>query len=158
MKRSVREIVYFFLVFLLFFLAVKLTQFWVEKSDMPCDIAYIIVGLVYTLIMVALFFLAKLQTKEGFWDVSEAAMCKGGPFFWQGDSHTSKRCKELASTPEGRVAISGYNCPIGYTGQPTLPFQYTPLSDDKWENERCEDIPNCPLVDVGMCSLEKQIP
>jgi hypothetical protein len=157
-KRSVREIIYFILIFLIFFLAVKLAQFWLEKSNMNFDMAYLIVGLLYTLVMVALFFLAKLQTKEGFWDVSDAAKCKGGPYFWQGDSQTSQMCREMAKTPEGKVAISGYNCPSGYVGQPGLPFYYSPLSDDNWKNERCEDMPDCPDVDVGLCSLQKQIP
>jgi hypothetical protein len=157
-KRSVREVIYFVLIFLVFFLSVKLAQFWIEKSSMNSDMAYMIVGVVYTLVIIALFFLAKLQSNEGFWDVSDAAKCKGGAYFWQGDSPTSKMCRELASTPEGMVAISGYNCPSGYVGQPGLPFYYSPLSDDNWKNERCENIPDCPLVDEGMCSLQKQIP
>lgn len=157
-KKSIREIIYFTLIFLVFFLAVKLAQFWIEKSSMNSDMAYIIVGLVYTLIIVSLFFLAKLQTNEGFWDITDAARCKGGPYFWQGDSVTSQMCEKMAETPEGRVAISGYNCPSGYVGQPGLPFYYSPLSNDKWQNERCEDGPECPEVDVGLCSLQKQIP
>ena len=157
-KRSVREVIYFILIFLVFFLAVKLAQFWIEKSAMNSDVAYIIVGLLYTLVMTALFFLAKLQTKEGFWDVSDPAKCKGGPYFWQGDSQTSQMCREMSKTLEGRVAMSGYNCPSGYVGQPGLPFYYSPLSNDHWQNESCEDRPVCPDVDVGMCSLQKQIP
>lgn len=157
-KRSTREVIFFALIFLVFFLAVKVGQFWIEKFNMNTDMSYIIVGLVYTLIMVALFFLAKLQSKEGFWDVTDAAKCKGGSYFWQGDSETSQMCRELASTHEGKVAISGYNCPTGFVGQPGLPFYYSPLSDDNWKNERCENIPDCPYKDVGMCSLEKQIP
>jgi len=157
-KRSTRELIYFTLIFLVFFLAVKLGQFWIEKSNMNNEIAYIIIGLVYTLVMVALFFLAKLQNKEDFWDVSDAAKCKGGAYFWQGDSENSQMCRAMAATPEGKIAISGYNCPSGYVGQPGLPFYYSPISDDNWENERCMDMPDCPLVDTGMCSLEKQIP
>ena len=107
--------------------------------------------------MIALFFLAKLQSnEEGFWDVTDSAKCKGGPYFWQGDSKTSKMCREMASTPEGRIAISGYNCPIGFVGQPGLPFYYSPLSDDNWQNERCKDVKE-HQVDFGMCSFEKQI-
>ena len=157
-KRSVREVIYFTLIFLVFFLAVKLGQFWLEKTGMNNDAVCIIVGIVYTLIMIVIFYLAKLQTKEDFWDVSDPARCKGGPYFWQGDSETSKMCSEMAQTPEGRVSISGYNCPVGYVGQPGLPFYYSPLSGDNWQNERCEDIGNCPNVDVGLCSREKQSP
>lgn len=158
MKRSTREIIYFVLLFLIFFLSLKLLEFWNTKIEINKDVSYILVGIIYTLVMVGLFYLAKMQTNEPFWDVSDAAKCKGGPYFWQGDSENSKMCRELASTPEGMVAISGYNCPVGYVGQPGLPFYYSPLSDDNWKNERCEDRPDCPLEDVGMCSLQKQIP
>ena len=157
-KKSVRETIYFVLIFLIFFLAIKLAHFWVSKTGINSDIAYILVGIVFTLVTVALFFLAKLQTKEGFWDVSDPAKCKGGAYFWQGDSETSRMCRALAKTPAGKIAMSGYNCPTGYSGQPGLPFFYSPLSNDHWQNERCDDEPECPLVDTGMCSMQKQIP
>ena len=170
-KKTTREIIYFILVFLLFFLLSKVSEFWINKTQLKSDIVFLIVGAVYTLIIVAIFFLAKLQSTEGyypigsacnaknaFWDVSDAAKCKGGPFFWQGDSETAKMCRAMAQTPEGMVALSGYNCPTGYVGQPGLPFFYSPLSDDNWQNERCENLPNCPLVNTGLRSLEKQIP
>lgn len=157
MKRTLREAVFFVLVFLLFFLATKLSGYWMHKTHMSSDLSFIATGALYTLCLVAIYYLAKLQTeKEGFWDVSSAALCKGGPYMWQGDSPEAKMCREMASTPEGRVAISGYNCPTGYIGSPGLPFIYTPLSNDSWQSERCEDLPNCDKVNVGLCSLEKQ--
>ena len=158
MKRSAREVIFFILIFLLFFLAVKLAHFWEEKMKIGNDMALIIVGVIYTLVVVSIFYLAKLQTNEGVWDVSDYAKCKGGPFFWQGDSEIADMCRQLAETPEGKIGISGYNCPTGYVGQPGLPFYYSPLSDDNWQNERCQNRPTCKGVDVGMCSLEKQLP
>jgi|LauGreDrversion4_2_1035121.scaffolds.fasta_scaffold458999_2 hypothetical protein len=157
MKKSTRETLFFIIVFLLFYLAVKLQHYWLHKTQMNKDVATFIVGGLFTLCLVSIFFLANLQTKEDFWDVSDYAKCKGGAYFWQGDSPTSKMCRELAETPEGRIGISSYNCPTGYVGQPGLPFYYSPLSGDKWTNERCENIPNCKGVDVGLCSLEKQV-
>ncbi len=158
MNQKKREVIYFLLLFLLFFLAVKLVNFWKNNMELNIDIIIIIVGLIYVSITVGIFFLAKLQTNENFWDVNQYAKCKGGPYFWQGDSENSKRCRELASTPEGRIGLSGYNCPTGYVGQPGLPFYYTPLSDDSWNNERCEDLSTCKGNDVGQCSFTKQYP
>ena len=155
MKKSVREFVFFLLVFLLFYLVAKLKSTW---KHMDPEITVIVSGLLYTVLIIAVFFLARLHsTTEGFWDVSDYAKCKGGAYFWQGDSENSKMCRDLASTPEGRIGISSYNCPTGYVGQPGLPFYYSPLSDDNWTNERCQDRPTCPGVDVGLCSLEKQV-
>jgi hypothetical protein len=158
-KRSTREIIFFIIAFLLFFLAVRLGQFWIEKGQgMNSDIVYIIIGLVYTLSLLAIHFLAKLKcsSSEGFWDVSPFAKCKGTEYMWQGDSDESKMCRELASTSEGRCGISSYNCPKGYSGQPMLPFYYTPISDDSWTNERCDNASTCPCKDTGLCSMEAQ--
>jgi hypothetical protein len=156
-KKSLREMIFFMLVFLLFFLACKLSQFWEKNTSMNGDIVLIIVGVLYTLCIVSVFFISKIEDKEGFWDITPPATCAGGPYFWQGDNENSRMCRELSSTPEGMIAISGYNCPTGLVGRPGLPFYYTPLSNDEWQNERCADLPDCKGVDVGMCSMEKQV-
>lgn len=156
-KKSTRELIFFVLIFLLFFLLVKLSKYWENKTGMREDLSLILGGLVFTLLIVSIFFIAKLQPKENFWDITPPATCAGGPYFWQGNDENSKMCRKLASTPEGMIAISSYNCPTGYVGRPGLPFYYSPLSDDNWQNERCEDRPTCKGVDVGMCSMEKQV-
>jgi len=159
MNKKLREIIYFALIFLLFFLTVKLSLYWRDNTNLNMDVILILTGLLYMGVMIGIFFLAKLQNNsENFWDVSDYAKCKGGSFFWQGDSETSKMCRELNSTPEGRIGISGYNCPTGYVGQPGLPFYYTPISDDSWNNQRCEEVESCKGVDVGECSFTKQKP
>lgn len=152
-----RETVFFMLAFFLFFLTVKMARYWIEHKGVQTNFAYIVCGLTYTLIVVSLYYLANLQnTHEGFWDVTPASQCKGGPYMWQGDSEQARYCRDLAKTPEGRVEISGYNCPSSYVGSPGLPFYYSSLSDDNWRNTRCEDLPSCEHIDVGLCSLEKQ--
>jgi hypothetical protein len=159
MKKSTREVMYFALVLALFFLAAKSAHYLNKVYKVDKNLVYISVSVIYTGMVVFCFFLAGLHNcQEGYWDITPAALCKGGSYFWQGDSSTSEMCRKMSETPKGMVEISGYNCPTGYVGQPGLPFYYTPLSDDGWQNERCEDLPNCPLSDVGMCSLEKQIP
>jgi hypothetical protein len=158
MKKEKREIVFFALVFLFFYLAVKYID---QNSKTKLEDQTILSGgIMFIIAVICIYLLSNLSlhSEEGFWDVSDYAKCKGGPFFWQGDSPTSKMCRELASTPEGRIGISGYNCPTGYVGQPGLPFYYTPLSNAEWKNERCDD-KAVPLgIDQGLCSMEKQIP
>lgn len=87
--------------------------------------------------------------------VSDAALCKGGPYMWQGDSERSKMCRKMASTTAGRCAISSMNCPNGYEGLPTANFVYTPISDDNWQNPRCKKgRQGCSCAaDGGMCSM-----
>jgi hypothetical protein len=137
-------------------------------------IANVLASIFLTAIFAGLFFALKpCENQENFWEVSLPAQCKGGPFFWEnGDSELSKRCRELASTPEGRCQLSSYQCPKGYVGTPRQPFWYSPLSNDEWKNERCDDCgdpmeilasqqgsaesKNCPCVQDGLCSFVKQ--
>lgn len=157
-SRNTKQVIFLFMIFFLFFLSVKLINFWLEKGrDINPNIVYIIMGVIFTLIVSSLYYLSKLNcSSEGFWDVSKYALCKGGEYMWQGDSDVSKMCRELAKTPEGRCGISGQNCPTGYNGVPMLQFVYTPVSDDNWKNERCEDKKQCPCEDVGLCSMQAQ--
>ena len=151
-------VLFFILVFVLYFLTVQVARYLISEKDFNHNTAYMLSGMLYTLLILFAYRVAKVGgTSEGFWDVSDYAQCKGGPYFWQGDSPTAKRCRELASTPEGRCGISSYNCTTGYVGTPKLPFYYTPLSDDEWKNEQCDDKPTCPCKDVGLCGMEKQV-
>ena len=163
-KQSSRQIIFFLIFFLLIFLGVKAMKFWAMKMpDYNTDLITIIVGIIVTLFMVILYKVGKIcpnssGASEGFWDVSLAAKCKGGPFFWEGgDSELSEECRKMAETSEGRCALSSYNCPKGFIGTPKTPFLYTPLSDDNWNNERCDDTPTCPCDVDGLCSMIKRV-
>ena len=159
-KRSYRQIIFFSLIFLIYFLSVKAGEYWIANSEnLNKDLSCIVVGLGYTTIIVGLYFLAKLDpSSEGFWDITPAATCKGGSYMWQGDSPSAKVCQELASTSDGRAMIGSYNCPKGQIGVPHIPFEYTPLSDDNWQDQRVMDIPGEPLKDnPSMTSLRSQM-
>lgn len=157
-KRSSREIIFFVMLFLLFFLIVKLSVYLTNKYSFNESASFLVSGIVYSLIVTALFFMANLNCDSGenFWDISAGALCKGGPYNWQGDDPVSKMCREMAQTEKGRCEISSYSCPSGYIGTPRLPFQYTPLSNDKWHNEQCDDSETCKCRDTGLCSMVKQ--
>lgn len=135
LKIAVFFIIMLFLVYASLILSVKLKN---SKT------AIMIIGLVFTSVMIGVFFLVSLNV-ESFWEPSIYSQCKGGPYMWQGNSPTAKACRALAETPQGRCGISSYNCAKGFVGQPGFPFIYTPLSGDSWENERCdrEDCEGC---------------
>jgi hypothetical protein len=151
MKRSSRQLIFFILLFLIFFLSVKGGKMWSITENAPReDTIYIVVGLCFTVCMVSIYYLAKLdKTHEKFWDVSPAARCKGGKYMWQGSSPDAVRCRALADSPQGRAMISAYNCPKGFIGIPKTPFQYTALSDDNWQDARTADSPDIELSDTG---------
>jgi hypothetical protein len=155
-KRSIREVLFFILIFCLFFLLSKNSEFLISKG-MNQNFSFMLSALLYTFLILAIYYFISLDSKEKFWEVSEYAKCRGGPYFWQGDSDNAVMCRALAETPEGRRGIASYNCPTGYNGIPSSPFYYSSLSDDEWKNERCQGEKMVPPVDPGndLCSMEK---
>jgi hypothetical protein len=148
-KRSVKETLFFILVFLLFYLTVQMANYWVKKGRrMSYNAGYIVAGVVYAAVIAGIFFLAKLNcnTNEGFWDIDPYAKCKGGPYNWQSDDPDSKFCRDAFKTSQGREGIASYNCAPSMIGTPSRPFEYTPISNDRWKNERCQDEPNCGAI------------
>lgn len=157
-KRDVTETVFFILIFCLFCLSVKVVEMWAPKLGNQ-TIAIMLVGLIFTLVVVVAYVLAGLHkpSSEHFWDITPAATCQGGKYHWQGSSEQAQMCRAMASTPEGRCAISSYNCPTGTIGTPKIPFEYTPLSNDQWTNERCnKDEKLTCHNDGGTCGMSKQ--
>lgn len=158
-QKKTREYVYFTLLFTLYFLTIRLRKYIgkiststeggssttnnsskVKKSSLKQIMLDMLFSFVYASIIIGVYYLVNLSGAENFWDITPAAKCKGGSYFWQGDSQNSEMCRELDSTPEGNALIAGYNCPSGQVGQPGLnKFVYTPLSGDNWTNEQCEE-------------------
>ena len=149
MTKHSKEIIFFILAFLLFCLATKTSHLWNKHTRMGQDMTMCIMGIVYTLVLVAIFYLAKMNndSSENFWDIDPVSQCAGGPYTWQGDDPASRYCKKLYETPQGRCDISSWKCGKAYVGRPGLPFYYTPLSNDKWQNERCMNKEKCPCDD-----------
>jgi len=154
-KTTVREVIFFVVVFLLFYLGCKLVMLWQTKSGMGEDVISLIIGAVITLALVSIFYIAKMnQHSDNYraFEISPGAMCRGGPYMWQGDSARSKMCQELAKTPEGKCEISKFNCPDEYNGMPAVPFNFTSNSNSSWEGVHCKG------CDVDKAWYEKQNP
>lgn len=153
----IREIVFFLMVFFLFFLFNKGMVYLGGKINMNSDVKLIITSLIYTGVIIGLYYLAKMKSNvDGYrmLDISPGALCSGGPYMW--DQDRADFCTKLASTPEGKCQIASFNCPSGlYHGQPRTPFMFSNLSNDQWKNERCEPNPplrcgdNCMTSNVG---------
>lgn len=153
-----RRTMFFTLVFLIFFLVVKLQGYWMDGDNYDPTVTSILIGCIYTLIIIILYYIAGLNCSEGFWDVTPSAKCKGGSYMWQGDSETAKMCRELDSTPEGKCQIGAYNCAKGFNGVPRLPFVYSHLSDDQYRNERCVDKESCGCQNTLMAGKTEYEP
>lgn len=76
--------------------------------------------------------------------------CRGGSYTWQGNSPRAKACRELASTPEGMAQIQRYESGKGFVGMPGRGFNFTPISDASWTNQRCNSPSGYNLEDNGI--------
>lgn len=84
------------------------------------------------------------------WEISAGKLCRGGAYTWQGNSPRAKMCRQLSSTQKGMDEINRYECGAGYTGMPGDRFRFTPISNDFWNNTRCDKAPSCNVEDNGI--------
>lgn len=155
MKDSTRKILFILMIFLTYILSLYLRDYLsTMNNNIDSHMLNFIMGLLFTLIIVVIFFMGKTNCdKEGFWEISKGAQCKGGEYLYQGDSPRARMCRELESTPQGRCEISSYNCPTGFVGQPKNPLYFSQLTDDDWNNQMCDkDKPEKCELD-SLCSF-----
>ena len=140
-----RQILFFSLLLLGFFIGFKLVNYWISKGTMDKDIVLSISSLFFVMFSIAIYYIASLdKMKESFWEISPELKCGSSDYFWQGDSQFSKQCRALASTPEGKCALDSTSCnDKALLGRPGLGFVYTPISNGEYKNERCENLKSC---------------
>jgi len=116
----------------------------------------IITSIFFTLIMTVLYFIAiaiemtilgRTESYDNL-EITPGKLCRGGPYTWQGNSARARMCRNMYSKPEGKAQIDRYSCGSGFTGMPGRGFEYTPISDDRWNNRRCEGS-DSDLCDLG---------
>ena len=145
LKKSVaRELIFFILIFLLFYLATKGGHFLSKQyPEWNSELIILGVGMVFTLLIVGIFYLAKLnQVTDHYqaFNLSPGAMCKGPSYLFQGSDELSKMCRSMEESPNGRCQLAQYNCPKGYVGEPknTSEWEYTSNSDSEWSGIACK--------------------
>lgn len=143
-KKSIKKVLFFVVMFALAYLAIDLSSKMKGKKS-KLMLFNVLIALVYTGIMFGVYHLSKVEkSKEKFWDISPGARYKGVNWYnCQGDSPEAKECRRMLSTPEGQCQIASYSCPNGFIGSPKIPFQYTELSGSDWKNKRCDDSKPC---------------
>lgn len=77
--------------------------------------------------------------------------CRGGAYLYQGDSEEAKYCRSLYENPEGQEKLCRFSCGKDqHNGYPIGNFQYSPLSNSQWKNERCDTPPTDNIEDNGV--------
>jgi hypothetical protein len=138
-------------------------MFFAVSKNWKGNMSLFVTSIVFTTTAFGIYYLTGLQ-KETYsaFNLSPGAACKGSMYLFQGDDETSKMCRDMAETPDGRCAIASFNCPNGYEGAPKHlnNWEYTSNSDSCWEGVKCkgcnvdksryEHPPDC---DCGLCSM-----
>jgi hypothetical protein len=131
-----KELIFFSLVFIIMLLSVLLSKSLDVKYYIP---ATIVMVMGFTLVLMGVYWKGNLcEEPENFtFEVTPAKLCQGGEYMHQSNPRREK-CENLLSTPEGRKEYAEYDClNPALIGRP-VHFEYTPLSNDMWQNERCE--------------------
>lgn len=141
---STKEIIFFVLIFVITFLASN-TSSIVNKQYQPSKITHTVyllgLSLAVAVILMLVYKFAKIPNcsqKDNFhFQVTPPKMCEGGPYMYSSaPQELQDYCNDLLATPEGRRELASVSCPNGYVGSPKY-YQYTPESNDMWENTRC---------------------
>ena len=158
-KNIISKIGFFLLAFVLYIGIVYFTKgsiYTFDKSSVSKIVVLLFAG-VYTLALFGYIQLFNPFCSEGYqhdyqkcdgrqcgcsgknqaWAITPAKRCSGGPYMNQGNSQRAKACRELALTQEGRNEIGRYECAVGYNGMPGKRFEFTPISNSEYKNERC---------------------
>jgi hypothetical protein len=162
---SIKEVLYFVLLQVFFIIIFLSTNYFYEGSNTITrkTIMLTIVSIAFSLFFIMYLKLTGLCVQpslDGYQHTDHdtsyhpspgAKLCRGGPYFWQGNSKRAKFCRELASTQEGQEEIERHSCGAGYVGGGEgNGFKFTPLSNSNWRNSRCDSTEEPKLEDNGI--------
>ena len=166
MSVTKKEGLFFFLTFLVMSLT-NSTALYLNKRLKGCAngiIPVLIATFVATILILVLYKAMDVaHCGEHFlFEVSKPKLCQGGPYMRQGADQKDLReyCDGLLSSPEGRREYAQMNCTQpGYVGRP-ITFNYTPMSNQNWENTMCDRAPTAKeeLCNKTICTNQNSEP
>jgi hypothetical protein len=154
MKQSLKEVIFIILIVVLYIIVITVSTS--PKINIHGDNSILVILLVIILCTASLFIYYNyvLKKKEPFtFEVTTGKLCRGGPYMWgnpNDENNKFKPCWDMLETPKGQHELSRYNCGPFYQGMPGRNFQYTPLSDSKWQNARCKNNKELDIRDNGI--------
>jgi len=138
MYLSVKEFCFFSLIFVVITLCLFVfnKKFITTKDSYLHLSSFLMASFVATLSFVITYKFGKIgtcQTDNFHFEVSPEKKCRGYPYMQSGDPKLLEECTKFLSSEEGKKTKS---CDGMYVGKPTK-FEYTPETNDQWENKRC---------------------
>lgn len=132
---SAKEIIFFVLVLVLFFVFAKLSNMNTLKYKIKPNISIAMNGIIFTLLLILVFVLTKVgkDCKDTFdFEVTPAKLCDGGPYMYSSNPERQELCSHITNSQLAQVS-----CGPGFVGRP-VKWDHTNMSNDKWENNMCD--------------------
>lgn len=129
---SKKQIIFYILVFLLFFIIAKSSLYFSNRLKINQDLSLFIGALLLTGVILLL---NKFDyTKDDFFfEVTPEKLCGGGKYMRTSDPELQKMCSKFS-----KKQLDEFNCPVGFHGRP-VNYQYSNMSDSNWENTICDN-------------------
>jgi len=129
---SKKEIVFYILVFLLFYVLAKSSFYFSNWVKINNDLSILIMGILFTIII---FLLKNFDSRDNFYfELTPEKHCEGGDYMHSSSSPDKKKfCAQFTKEEKNY-----FTCPNGFDGRP-VHWERTSMSNDQWRNEMCND-------------------
>ena len=130
MNFSKKEIIFYILVFLLFYVFAKSSLYFAGWVKINNDLSILIMSVVFTGII---FLLHHFDNKDNFhFELTPEKHCEGGAYMLSSASPEKKKFCAQFTNEEKKY----FSCPNGFDGRP-VHWERTSMSNDQWRNEMC---------------------
>lgn len=130
MNQSQKEIIFYVIIFLLFYVLSKSSGYVGTYFKLNNDVSLLLFSLVFTGVV---FLLKNLGNKDNFYfELTPEKHCEGGSYLYSSDPVKKKFCSQFSQSD-----IANYSCCNGFHGAP-VHWERTSMSDDKWNNKMCD--------------------
>lgn len=131
MNETQKEIMLYIIIFLLFYVLSKSSDYVTKYLKINEDASLLLMGLIFAGLI---YLLRNLGThKDDFhFELTPEKQCTGGSYMYSSDPIRKKFCSQFSPND-----IANYSCCNGFHGAP-VHWERTNMSDDKWENKMCD--------------------
>jgi len=131
---SIKEICFFCLIFVITTTAlIGFNQTFANFKSLSPIVSSYIVSFLITIVLLSVYKLTNIQqieTESFHFELSKSKKCQGYPYMHSSNPELLKECAQELSTEKG-------SCNARCGGHNLNHFEYTPESNQYWENERC---------------------
>lgn len=133
---SKQELFLFITTIILFYIMTQVNNSLLKKFKINIHVTTLATGLLFTTLLIILHKSLNIQKDSFTFEVTPQKKCCSGLYMLQNDPKALEYCKNLPAEELAQYCCDGH---AGFNGAP-VHFQYTSMSDDKWQNKTC----NCP--------------